>query len=162
MGWTNDKLNALFPIMPHSCLVLTWTGGDSRSVPHGHGFVSSVGPRWKRHSDPAWYKLATSAHSCGQTVHWEAGARLVNVINCVILLFWYQPWKDSSIFKPGPNIYIFWRVNNFYFWTWTSRSPQLAAATLLQWLQCNRLGQLRLPKLCPLCVFATRSLRSLL
>ena len=33
---------------------------------------------------------------------------------------------------------------------WSSRSPQLTAATLLQWLKCNHLGQLRKSKSHPL------------
>lgn len=48
-----NKLYTKFPIMPHPCLFLTWTGGDSWSVPSGDGCVSSVGPRGKRHGNPA-------------------------------------------------------------------------------------------------------------
>lgn len=45
--------SALRPVMPHLWLFLTWTGGDSRSVPYGHGCVSSAGPGGKWHCDSA-------------------------------------------------------------------------------------------------------------
>lgn len=73
------KLCAAFPIMPQPCLLLMRTGGGPWSVPPGDGRVSPVGPRGNRHGDPARCALAASAHSCGQTVHWEAGARLVQM-----------------------------------------------------------------------------------
>lgn len=74
----NNTLKTLLPITLHSCLIVTCAGGDSRSIPDGHGCVSPTGPRGKRHSDPAWCKLAASAYTCGQTVHWEAGEQLFN------------------------------------------------------------------------------------
>lgn len=48
-------------------------GGDSRSLPPCHGCVSPVGPRGKWPGNPAGHKSPAPAHTCGQTVHWEAG-----------------------------------------------------------------------------------------
>lgn len=47
------KLCTVFPIVPHSCFPLTWTGGDSWSISSGDGCVSSVGSRGKWHGEPA-------------------------------------------------------------------------------------------------------------
>lgn len=49
----NNTLRALLPITLHSCLIVTCAGGDSGSIPDGHGCVSPTGPRGNRHSDPA-------------------------------------------------------------------------------------------------------------
>lgn len=62
------------------CLCLsfmTLAGGDSCSLPSGDGRMSPVGPRGNRRGDPARYTAAAPAHTSGQTLHWEAGARLI-------------------------------------------------------------------------------------
>lgn len=53
VNWPIVKINIVFPMMPHSCLLLTWIGGDSRSISFGHGCMSSIGQRGKQNSDRA-------------------------------------------------------------------------------------------------------------
>ena len=65
-------------------------------------------------------------------------------------LWWYQGITGNSIiFKPGTQIHVCWCVNDLLL-PKVLESPQLAAATWLQRVQHNALGQLPPPKLYPL------------